>query len=276
MTVKTAIAAPEEFWAEAEFLGRSLMGQMEYFEALGITEVSARLAPPPPRQPDAPAAPSTTRLQAPAGPVPPARRRPAAKPSTRPAAPEAWTAGAADLADLSASSTSCEACGFSAEGRPPVVLDRGASMPLMVFVGYGPEVSDGETGALMKRIVKGGFKLNESEYRITSLVKCRFPAGEDGPAQAPALCYPILRRELELLAPKVILAFGQSAGRWLTGLDDHLGLLRPRTYTLDWLAGALLKVTYDLRDMAVSVDLKKSAWLDYQKMIPYINSLRQL
>ena len=272
MTSKSTITL-EAFWAEAEYLGHSLMAQMEYFEALGVTEVPASLAPP--QRPAAIPRSGHNAPRAQSAAVRPAGRRQQSAPAKQTSGPKAWAASAENLPALAELAANCQGCGLAGGERQQPFFGRGTDKPLMVFVGYGQEVYDGKTGELMKGIVEKGFNLNDSEYRVTSLIKCCRQTDSDDPPQASEACFPILRRELEILSPRIILAFGQSAGRWLTGRDEHLGLLKPHTYTLDWLSGALLRVTYDLGDMVDELELKKDAWRECQKMRSYIDKLRQ-
>ncbi len=253
MSSHVDISSAEAFWAEAEYLGRALKAQLEYFQALGVEGLPASAAPPEPQvSPKVPFA-------------------------ARPSAPAARTSDSLSgtWAELCQAAAGCSACGLADLGRPEPFFGLGGLKPLMVFVGQGAECWEGETAALMRAIASRGFGLSAEQYRLTSLVKCgRLEAPELSDREMEA-CFKFLRRELELLSPKVILAFGSAAAKALTGLDRPLGYLKARTYKIPWLEGCHLRLSYDLRDLAAQPELKKDAWRDYQKMLGYINQLRQ-
>lgn len=256
MSGHTDISSPESFWAEAEYLGRALKAQLEYFQALGLESLPLSAAPPEPQAP--PKGPSVS--------SPPER-------AARAGRPQRGVSGTWE--ELCQAAAGCSACSLAALGRPEPFFGLGGLKPLMVFVGQGAECWEGETAALMQAIASRGFGLSDEQYRLTSLVKCGRLEASEASDREMETCFKFLRRELELLSPKVILAFGSAAAKVLTGLDRPLGYLKARTYKIPWLEGCHLRLSYDLRELAAQPELKKDAWRDYQKMLGYINQLRQ-
>jgi len=241
-----ALPEAENFWLEAETLGRALAATLEYGLVLGLTGLPVHLPPPrpaktPPPPPSAPAEP---------GPGLPAR----------------WAGTARDLASLAGLTATCRACprGAARSGQP--AFGRGAAQPLLVLVGLDPGLYEGPEADLLAAILEKGLKLDR--FYLTSILKCPPGPGESPAELAEALsaCLPVTLRELALLAPQVVLALGETPGRSLTGQPETpLGLLRHRAFRLE--NGAWLRVTFSLEQMLALPDLKREAWkADFQKI----------
>ena len=273
-------ASPEAFWNEAEVLGRALAVQLEYFEALGVTEVPAALMPPP--SPGGIEGKTVSSgAQPKKKPVTPPRPAPAAQETPPPArddAPAIWAAVSPSLADLAEKTSRCRACPLAPAPPAQPLFGRGALSPLIVLVGPDPSIFEGEKAGLLTGIIEKGLKLDPEEYYITSLVRCGLTDEADASAEKKTItaCGPILKRELALLKPKVVLAMGSKAGRFLSGSTDPVGLLRSKTRTVEGLEGAWLRVTFGLSHMLSSVEIKKEAWKDIQKIIPGLNKLKKV
>lgn len=279
MSAGDHISPSESFWEEAEALGRAAVAQLEYFEALGVTEVPAGLLPPAVKaraaEVLAPAAPRK-RAETPR-PAPSRTIKPA--PAEAPDAPLVWAADCPNLADLADRTAKCRACPLAPAPPAEPVFGRGATEPLIVFVGPDPSIYEGDKAELLVGgIIEKGLKLEPHEYYITTLTKCPL-AGDVGAAaekKAIAACGPILNRELALLKPKVVLAMGSRPGQFLSGSTDPVGLLRGRTLTVDGLEGTWLRVTFGLTHMCNSQEIKKEGWRDIQKIIPGLNKLKKV
>ena len=281
MSAESPISSPDAFWDEAEALGQAVLAQLEYFEALGVTEVPVELPPLSAVKAETGAAaapaPSRQRTETPR-PAPP---RPAAKPAPTdsPDSPQVWAADSPSLAGLAERTAQCRACSLAPTPPAEPIFGRGASNPLIVFVGPDPSIYDGEKAELLVAgVIKKGLKLEPHEYYVTSLTRC--PLADDGDAAAEkraiAACGPILNRELALLKPKVVLAMGSRPGRFLSGSADPVGLLRAKTHTIEGLPGTWLRITFGLSHMLNSQEIKKEAWKDIQKIIPGLNKLKKV
>ncbi len=261
----TQIANAENFWREAEDLGRAALIYLEYWEALGLAALDIDIPAPSLPRPAAGRASS---------PPPPPRRGAAPSPSL-------WAGQAANLSALREKTAACRACplGRDKDGAEEASPGRGpfeaGEKILMAFVGEGPEIFDGAERDLLAAMIEKGLKLAPDEFYVTSLIKCpKNPAGEIPKGAAPE-CLPIAERELALLRPPLILALGQAPGRLLSGrLREHLGILRNQTHSVAGLPKSWLRVTYGLDDLLTTPELKKEAWKDLRKFIPVIEKLR--
>jgi uracil-DNA glycosylase family 4 len=107
--------------------------------------------------------------------------------------------------------------------RSHVVLDRGNPRARILIVSERPGDNEdaigrafvGRSGELLDRIMASiGLDTNR-DLLIVNVVKCK--AGEDRApaAQEVEACFPYLRRQIELMRPKVILLLGAIALRYL-------------------------------------------------------------
>lgn len=266
---------PEDFWAEAEGLGRALLDCLDYFEALGVDQLPSRLAPPPPARPAAvPAArPTTAGRSAPAR--PPAERPGMGRPAAENGDPGLWAPAASGLADLDRLIENCRACPLAQTRPEDPVPGRGSAGPLLLVVGPTPAMFEGPQGELLTAMIEKGLKLSAADYYVTSLVKCRPAAESPDLDRADAICRPFLMRQLDLLAPKIVLALGKKPGQRLSGLEgEPLGLLRPRSHKVAGRENIWLRISYGLEDILGSQKLKEAAWQDLLRVRPGLQKLK--
>ena len=114
----------------------------------------------------------------------------------------------------------CTRCPL-ARSRTHAVVYRGSLAPRVVFVGEAPGATEdreglpfvGRSGRLLDRSIAGlGPQLGE--YGLLNVLKCRPPANRFD-REAAATCRPYLDRQLELLAPRVLVPLGAIAWRAL-------------------------------------------------------------
>lgn len=273
-------ALPQEnFWAEADELARALAAHLDYFDALGAGGLPAELfrelaAAGPAARPTAPADPAgqeAATVRPRSKPSPHGGEGPHGSKSGEPAEGEAWPAAwapaAAGLDELNRLNLKCAACSLAQGRAQEPCPGRGAAKPLLVAVGPTPAIFEGGQAELLRAILEKGLDLEPAEYYIASLLKCLPADGSQPlPPEADERCWPILRKQLELLRPDIVLVLGKKTAWRVTGLQgEPLGLLRPRTHYLEGLA-AFIRVTYGLEDMLADPQLKKAAWPDLLKI----------
>jgi DNA polymerase len=104
-----------------------------------------------------------------------------------------------------------------------------------MFVGEGPGAEEdrtgrpfvGQAGQLLDRMILAmGF--DRGQVYIANVVKCRPPGNRDPKDEEIAACSGFLDRQIELVAPEVIVALGRFAACRLTGTDKAMGALRGR------------------------------------------------
>lgn len=127
------------------------------------------------------------------------------------------------------------------------------------------ELPSGPKGELLYDIITKGLKMDPAECLITPLVKCPVDDPEETSDLTLIPCSGLVRREIELAAPKLVLVMGLMPGQALTGLNKVMALLRLRKNTVGS-QRIPLRITYGLTAMVAEPVLKKEVWKDL-KMI---------
>lgn len=126
-----------------------------------------------------------------------------------------------------------------AAGRAHVVFGVGNPRADIMFVGEAPgEQEDlqglpfvGRSGKLLDKLVWEEMGLTRRDIYIANTIKCRPPGNRDPLPDEIELCRPYLERQLELIAPKVVVTLGNFATRLLLGTTEGISRLRGRSYS---------------------------------------------
>ena len=108
----------------------------------------------------------------------------------------------------------CTRCGL-ATSRNRFVFGTGHAKPRMMFIGEGPGAEEdmqglpfvGRAGSLLAGLILA-LGLTREDVYITNVVKCRPPDNRNPEPDEIAACRPILLRQIELLAPALIVTLG--------------------------------------------------------------------
>jgi DNA polymerase len=218
-----------------------------------------------------------TAPRAPAG-VPRPQPAPVAPPSATTSLPEAVArnraaaAACGDLASLARAVAACTACELC-KTRKQTVFSDGDGSAGVLFIGEAPGANEdeqglpfvGAAGQLLSDIIHKGMKLERSRVSIANVLKCRPPGNREPTDAEKALCTPWLDRQVELLAPRVIVALGRHAGNHMLGYAgaarQSLAALRGRVHER---AGRKVVVTYHPANLLREPDNKKDCWKDIQ------------
>src|SRR5687767_13159537 len=132
-------------------------------------------------------------------------------------------AAAPDWDSVAAVARGCVACPELAAARQHVVVgDVPASRrPLVTFVGEAPGATEDETGrpfvgrsGALLDLLLGEAGLDRAECAVLNIVKCRPPGNRTPKSPEVARCSGWLRRQLELLDARVVVALGLSAAKF--------------------------------------------------------------
>jgi DNA polymerase len=171
----------------------------------------------------------------------------------------------ASFADLEREALTCTKCPL-AETRTQVVFGVGDAHADLLFVGEGPgEQEDltgepfvGRAGRLLTSLIEG-IGLTRAQVYIANVVKCRPPGNRTPTHEEAAACAPYLDRQIELVAPKVIVALGKTAATRLLGTEASLASLRGKVHRY---RGTPVVVTYHPAYLLRSLPEKAKAWED--------------
>lgn len=145
----------------------------------------------------------------------------------------------ADWDALSAAIRGCTACSELVATRSTVVVGETSPEARLALVGEAPGAQEdaagrpfvGRAGQLLDELLAGA-GLHRDEVAVLNVLKCRPPANRPPKPTETANCRPWLERQLELIAPAVMVALGLSATRWILGRTPTLSAVRGREHQL--------------------------------------------
>jgi DNA polymerase len=161
---------------------------------------------------------------------------------------------------------SCRACQLC-DGRRNTVFGVGDRHADWMIVGEAPGENEdlqgepfvGQAGKLLDNMLKAlGLDRHHKVY-IANVLKCRPPGNRNPEPLEVAQCEPFLRRQVELLQPKIILAMGRFAIQSLLGSPEPIGKLRGRAHQY---MGVPVVVTYHPAYLLRNLAEKSKAWAD--------------
>lgn len=161
----------------------------------------------------------------------------------------------------------CTRCRL-AEGRRNVVFGTGNPDAALMLIGEGPgEQEDlqgepfvGPAGSLLNRILKAIDRERQEVY-IANVVKCRPPRNRNPEPDEVAACRGYLERQIDLVAPKVIVLLGAVAARAMLDSNLSVGRLRGRWHSV---RGVPARVTYHPAALLRNTSYKRPTWEDMQ------------
>jgi DNA polymerase len=180
-------------------------------------------------------------------------------------------AAAATLDALRAAIGDCRRCKL-APHRSNIVFGVGNPRARLVFVGEAPgrdedragEPFVGRAGQLLTEIITKGMKLDRKDVYIANVIKCRPPENRNPEPDEVASCEPFLLRQLDLIAPEVIVALGKFAAQTLLRSKTPITQLRGRWYDYH---GIKLMPTFHPAYLLRNPGDKRLVWEDIQKVM---------
>ncbi|MCY4399559.1 MAG: uracil-DNA glycosylase [Gemmatimonadetes bacterium] len=193
---------------------------------------------------------------------------PAASSRTVPAGRRGITIGNADYEALRETALGCTRCRLS-DGRKTVVFSDGNPSARLMVIGEAPGAHEDETGLpfvgqagklLDLMLASVDLSRTDSVY-ICNVLKCRPPGNRNPLPDEIESCTPLLKRQIELVSPEVIMAVGSFAAQWLTESTKALGRLRGTVYGYH---GVPLVVTYHPAALLRNPGWSRPVWDDLQ------------
>ncbi|MBN1822801.1 MAG: uracil-DNA glycosylase [Endomicrobiales bacterium] len=185
----------------------------------------------------------------------------------------------ATLDELKAKMRGCVKCRLG-KSRLNLVFGTGDPKAGLMFVGEGPGFDEdhrgepfvGRAGQLLTKIIESIGLTREKVY-IANIVKCHpmidpsdpEKRGNDrppAPDEAEA-CLPFLEKQIELINPKIICTLGNSAAKWLLGMELGITKIRGKFYEYK---NTMLMPTYHPAALLRNPSLKKDVWEDMKKI----------
>lgn len=171
------------------------------------------------------------------------------------------------LADEVRGCTKCRLC----EARTQTVFARGNPLAELLFVGEGPGYEEDQQGApfvgpagqlLDKMIAAMGY--HRDDVYICNVVKCRPPENRKPQPDEMEACKPYLATQLELIAPKYIVALGATAVQGLLGTSEGITKLRGKWKMYK---GVPVMPTFHPAYLLRQPSAKRDVWSDLQQVM---------
>lgn len=171
---------------------------------------------------------------------------------------------------LRAETHNCNACRLAGT-RTNVVFGVGSPNADLMFIGEAPgrdedlqgEPFVGRAGQLLTDIIKA-MKLTRDDVYIANVIKCRPPENRNPEPDELDECRPFLRRQVELIQPKVIVTLGRFGLQSLT--ETQYAISAVRGQWLDY-HGIKLMPTYHPAYLLRNPAAKKDVWADMKKVM---------
>jgi len=159
----------------------------------------------------------------------------------------------------------CTRCHLSAS-RTHTVFGVGDQNADWMIIGEAPGAEEdrrgepfvGRAGKLLDEMLRAVGQGRDRVF-IANILKCRPPNNRDPRPEESAACRSYLDRQIELVAPRIILAVGRIAAQLLLDTDAPVGQLRGVVHRLGDMP---LVVTYHPAYLLRSPAQKRKAWSD--------------
>lgn len=170
----------------------------------------------------------------------------------------------------------CQRCSLS-QSRCNTVFGSGLVTASVMVVGEAPGFHEdkqgqpfvGRAGRLLTEMLRA-IGLDREEVFITNVLKCRPPENRDPTAEEVALCTPYLERQIQSIAPSVILALGKHAAHHLLATAEPMYALRERNQ-VHAASGTPVCVTYHPAYLLRNPKDKAKAYEDLQRVLALLS-----
>lgn len=141
-----------------------------------------------------------------------------------------------------------------------------------MFVGEGPGAEEdqrgepfvGRAGRLLDSIITKGMGLSRKQVYIANVVKCRPPGNRNPQPDEIVACEPFLARQIDIIAPEVIITLGTFATQAL--LRNRLPISKLRGHWYEY-GGVAVMPTFHPAYLLRSPGEKRVVWEDIKNVM---------
>ena len=163
----------------------------------------------------------------------------------------------------------CSKCSLCST-RQNFVFGAGNPAAGIMFVGEAPGADEdrqgepfvGAAGQLLNKIISA-MDLRREDVYICNILKCRPPNNRDPQPDEIEQCEPFLKRQIELIKPKVICTLGRFAAQTLLRSSDSMGHMRDQSHQYE---GIPLVATYHPAALLRNAQWKRPTWEDMKRV----------
>ena len=172
-----------------------------------------------------------------------------------------------NLDELKLVISSCTQCELY-RSRTQTVFGKGHPAAEWLIIGEAPGADEdkvgepfvGKAGQLLTSMLRA-MGLAREEVFIANVLKCRSPNNRDPQSNEINSCSSFLRKQIELIQPKIILVVGKIAAQSILTLELPIGKMRGQKYLYQD-TGIPVVATYHPAYLLRSPQQKRNAWED--------------
>lgn len=173
--------------------------------------------------------------------------------------------------------TSCSLCGLQ-KTRTQTVFGIGNIQADLLIIGEAPGANEdlqgepfvGRAGLLLNAMLKS-IGLERKTIYIANILKCRPPNNRDPLPAEVECCTPFLKKQIELMKPKLMVAVGRIAAQFLLNTKESLSRMRGKKYDYNQVP---LYITFHPAYLLRSPREKAKAYEDFAMILNALNELR--
>ncbi len=184
----------------------------------------------------------------------------------------------------------CRRCKLSST-RTNIVFGEGNPAARVLFIGEGPGRDEdiqgrpfvGRAGVLLTAIIEKGMLLKREDVFIANVVKCRptvdllFQRDRPPDEEETAACAGFLKKQIEAIAPDVIITLGNPSTKFLLGIKEGITKIRGTWHSYNGIpVMPTYHPSYILRNGGESSPLKKDVWQDIKMVIARLGLRKDL
>jgi DNA polymerase len=172
------------------------------------------------------------------------------------------------IEELNSRICGCQKCALGTS-RTKFVFGVGNPNADIVIVGEAPGADEdakgepfvGRAGQLLNKILDA-VEFKREEVYICNILKCRPPGNRNPMPEEINLCEPYLKKQLDLIKPKLILILGKVAADTLLNLKQPLNKMRGKVHYYN---GIKTMVTFHPAALLRNPNWKRPTWEDLQQ-----------
>ncbi|WP_457621092.1 uracil-DNA glycosylase [Persephonella sp.] len=157
------------------------------------------------------------------------------------------------------------------ESRTQAVLGEGNLNAKLMFIGEAPGGEEdkqgrpfvGRAGKLLTKLIEAAGYRREDFY-IANICKCRPPGNRTPTPWEMEKCFPYLKKQIEIIDPKVLCLLGATAGRAF--LNRNVAITKERGSIINW-EGRILYLTFHPAYVLRNPDAEVVLFEDIKKAI---------
>ena len=161
--------------------------------------------------------------------------------------------------------------------RKNIVFGVGNPHANLMFIGEAPGFDEdqqgepfvGKAGQLLTKMI-GAMGLAREDVYIGNILKCRPPQNRNPEPDEIEQCEPFLRKQIDAIAPRVLVALGKFAAQTLLRSNASISSLRGHWHSYQ---GIQLMPTFHPAFLLRSPDKKREAWSDLQLVMAEMRRL---